>query len=301
MLKQGLVESVAQRLSDSGYKVVACRGGRSSFDVLARRGAKILLVKVLSNVEGLSGRTASELKRLATILDAMPVVVGERMKSSTLREGVVYERYGVYVSTPETLSELVGENPPSVYSKRGNYCVQVNADLLSSARKRMGLTQESMAKELGVSKQSIYRYESSGRMSLEAFERILEYFGEGFHLRRQDLSYASEGEKAQRQSKVTSMKDLVSREFTSLGFETELTNAPFDLIAQRGQRVYSVVSNDWGRLRDKLSVLEDISHIMDGYAVCISERKIESETSVLSPRELGEISSSKELFKIISN
>jgi predicted transcriptional regulator len=94
---------------------------------------------------------------------------------------------------------------------------------------------------------------------------------------------------------------MVCREFENIGFRMSLTNAPFDMVASQSERVFSVVSNDWRRLSDKLDVLEHISGVVDGYTVCISERKVESPVSVMSPEELASVKNPKELFKLLSD
>ncbi|MBD3388518.1 MAG: helix-turn-helix domain-containing protein [Candidatus Altiarchaeales archaeon] len=301
MYKSSLVDAVLANLSNSGFEVVDCRGSRSSFDVLAKRKDMLLLVKVLSNVEGLSRPSVSELKRVSELLEAVPIVVSERMKSSLLNDGVVYDRYGVFVSTLNTLKEIIGNIPPRAYSTRGNYCVRVDRENLSDLRKMMGYTQDSFARELGVSKQSVYRYERSGRVSLEIFDKLVDMLGDDIRGADFKLTYEKSKLRDDSQGKITSLKRIVFNEFENMGFNTQLTNAPFDIVARSDQRVFSVVSNDWRRIKDKLSVLDEISDIVGGYSVCISERRLKGEMSVLSPGELAEIDSAEELFKLLSN
>jgi putative transcriptional regulator len=301
MLKSTLVDSAIQTLSESGYKVVDCRGSRSSFDILAKRENTLYLVKTLSNIEGLSRENIQQLTAVASLLRGVPYVLAQRMKNSELVDGTIYDRYGVSASNLHTFAQLINDAPPSVYSTRGNYCVHVNTKKLTAARQKMGITQDTLAKNLGVSKQSVYRYERSGRVSLDVFKRLEEFFNEGFN--KNDYAPHPQPTKVQTDGRAasTSFKRMVLREFEDIGFKTSLTNAPFDLIASMEERVFSVVSNDWRRLHDKLDVLEDISDVVDGYSVCISERRVESDVSVLTPEELAEIKTAKELFKLLSD
>lgn len=260
-----------------------------------------MLVKALANVEGLSREGVSELKALASFLGGVPVIVSERMKTSELADGTVHDRYGVYASNLKTFSHLINGDAPRVYSTRGNYCVHVNSKLLSDARHRQGLTQEMLADRLGVSKQSVYRYEAYGRVSLDVFQRFAELFKDElvedeFRLRFKNMS---EGD-FQRHPQ-TKFKRMVCRELEEMGFNTTLTNAPFDLIASQEERVFSVVSNDWRRLHYKLSVLEELTDLLGGYRLCVSERKVKGKISVLSPEELAQIRSPRELFKLLSD
>jgi len=301
MFKDVLADSAVRILSESGFRVVDCRGSRSSFDILARRGERLLLVKTLANVEGLSREGVMQLKSVSGLLGGIPMIVSKRMKSSELADDVVYDRYGVCVSNLRTLDRMINDIPPTVHSKRGAYCVKVNSDRLSLERRKMGLTQESLAKRLGVSKQSVYRYESSGSVSLEVFSRLRNLFGDGLAEHESSLEIPSPDSSSAADMRGSNLKMMVRQEFETIGFDTSLTNAPFDILAAHDKRVLSVVSNDWRRLNDKLHILEEVSELVEGYSVCISERKVKSDVSVLNPGQLAKIKSAGELFKLLTD
>jgi putative transcriptional regulator len=298
MLKSHLVDSAVKSLSAAGFRTVDCTGSRSSFDLLAKRGGTLLLIKTLSNVEGMSREAASELKSVASLLGGSPLVVSQRMKSSDLADNTVYDRHGVSVCNIATLGGIAAGRPPGVYSTRGNYCVHINAGRLSQLRREHGMTQDSVARELGVSKQSVYRYERQGRVSLDVFQGLVGMFGDGFAEPQMHLGRSFDGKPAKHA--VTSFKRMVYREFEGMGFDTVQTNAPFDMVATGEHTVFGVVSNDWRRLGEKLEVLEEISEFLGGYSVCISERKVKARVSVLSPRELAQVKSPHDLFKLLS-
>ena len=299
MLKDGLADSVVEMLHGSGFSVVDCRGFRSSFDVMGKRQDMLILVKTLANVEGLSRDGIDRMKEVSMLLGAVPLVVSCRMKSSELSDGVVYDRYGVCVTNIATFGTIVNDAPPAVYSKRGNYCIHVNSSKLTQSRRRMGMTQVSLAKRLGVSKQSVYRYEASGTMRLEVFERLRGILGEDLVETEFRLERTRERKGTISSGKSTSFKTMVCREFRELGFNTILTSAPFDLVATGEKRVFGVVSDDWRRMGERLSTLTHISDMVGGYTLCVSRRKVKTNVSVLSPKELAGIKTAAELFKIL--
>lgn len=301
MLKQGLVDSAVNVLEGAGFKMVQCEGSRSSFDVIARRQDSIILVKALANVEGLSRQSASELKKMAQLIGGVPIVISQRMKSSDLAPGTVYDRYGVVVCDLYTFRQIIDEKSPRAYAKRGSYCVHVDGRMLCIARKRLGMTQESLARDLGVSKQSVYRYESSSSVSLEVFERMVSLFGDDFAKSEFKLSFKSQNPKTQdTQNTPAGIKGRAKTNFESMGFKTSLTNAPFDIIASKKKIVYSVVSNDWRRLEMKLKTLSGLGQVLEGYTMCITDRKVDSETTHMTPDELSRIKDARELFKLLS-
>ncbi|MCX6695130.1 MAG: helix-turn-helix domain-containing protein, partial [Candidatus Altiarchaeota archaeon] len=237
------------------------------------------------------------------IMGAVPIIVGERMKSTQLSDGVVYDRYGTCVLNQSTFHQIVHNVMPNVYSTRGNYCVHVDSRMLSELRRKSGLTQEALAERLGVSKQSLYRYEDSGRMSLDVFQHLVDFFEDaGLIL----PTFSMHVEQPMRQPededvRLNQLKSIVVSELKAMGFDTSLTKAPFDVVATREERIFTVVSNDWRRLKQKIDMLDEISGLVGGYSLCISERRLRSSTRVLSPEDLREVKTPKDFFKLLSD
>ncbi|MFC2154447.1 helix-turn-helix domain-containing protein [Candidatus Altiarchaeota archaeon] len=318
-VKGELTSKVAELLRRDGFQVVDCQGIRSCFDLFARRGETLFVIKVVSNVEGFTSKSSVEIRQVANMLSGLPLIVTERMKHSDLKDGVIYSRHGVNVVTLNTLEGVIESTLASTYSIRGNYCTQLNPEKLVSLRKKYGLNQEDLAREVGVSKQSIYRYESSGRAAVDVAERLEEFFGQ--NLRKEFGFFDLEGE-LQRPAKlefgrdyhITELKRRVLQCFRDMGFSTSLTNAPFNVMAsdselkrmrekpRRGRtmiEVLSVVTNDPQKLDKRVSVVNEISEMVGGYSMTISERSFDVESKVIRPRDLEGISKRKELIRFL--
>lgn len=304
--KFSLIDAVVGVLSDSGFSVSDCRGIQSCFDIIARKGERILLVKVLMNIEGLTCKNSMELKGVASLLSATPMIVGDHMKSTELSDGVIYDRYGVSVVNMKTMREMMtSEKNPTVYSIRGNYCVNINPKSLTALRASCGLSQRELADRLKVSKQSIYRYESSGRISLHTAEKLVKFFdneGEKLALMRKRVLEATPSPvDGTFDVHLTELKKRIIGELNEIGFSTTPTNAPFDVLAQDKERVFTVISNDWRRIERRVSITAEISDIVGGYSACITERKVEVGAAVITPDELKEIRSCRELIRRITS
>jgi len=298
-MKDKLIDRAVGLLQDLGFQVSDSRGTRSCFDIIAKERDNLFLIKVLINVEGLTHENAKELKNLANLISATPLVIGDHMKSTKLNEGVIYERHDVCVMGIVTLEYVLKNTSPAIYSIRGGYCVNVDSAHLVNIRKKNNLTQKELATELGISKQSIYRYEQFGRMSLEIAEKLIDMFKDDFIVPTKIFSSKEYYEEDIPQKHISELKKRVLSELQDIGFKTSLTNAPFDVIAKDKERVFTVVSNDWHRIERKINVSENISEIIGGYSVGISERKLESDVKVLTPDELMEIKSTKELIRLL--
>ena len=78
MNKEFLTDRVSDLLAGSGFSVSdRCYVRPRSFDLAARRGGLLLILKILSNIDGLNEKTAVEIRRLAKYLSGNPLLVGE--------------------------------------------------------------------------------------------------------------------------------------------------------------------------------------------------------------------------------
>ncbi len=302
-MKSKLTASIAELLRSDGFEIVDCTGSRSSFDLIAKNDDMLFLIKILKNIEGFNRTSAQELKNVSSLLSGIPIIIGETMKNSLLSDDIVYDRYGIIVANQDTFGKILKNIFPNIYSTRGNYCVRIDSNLLTKLRHKADLTQDMLAKMLKVSKQSIYRYEKEGRVSLDVFERLLELFeDEGLALPGFEMEYKTQEMKSSDPGTrhLTELKKVVVDEFTGMGFNTSLTNAPFDIYASSEEKILTVVSNDWRRLKNRICMMKNITSLVGGYSMCVSERHIDAEVSVFKPSELHEIDTPRDFFKLLS-
>jgi putative transcriptional regulator len=300
-MKEADVIKAISMLETAGFHVSDCSQVRSCFDLLARRGDDLLLIKILGNIEGVTYRLAAELRSAAHSLSGTPLIVGDHMKTASLAPGIIYTRYDVHVVNMESFSEMLGQKIPLIYSIRGNYCVRINCDLLSQIRKKENLTQEELAEKLGVSKQSIHRYESSGRISLEIAERLVDLLKEDLMLPGRVL-IQDQPPVDEVSSFLTDLKKAAFQEFRNMGFSASFTNAPFDIIAaetEGSERILTIASDDRKGLMRKAELIKDISEMTGCLRVCITNRSCDIDVVVIKPRELSEIKEKGEFLKIL--
>lgn len=303
-MKSSLTRDAVEILESCGYQVSDCSGSRSCFDILAKRD-KVLLIKVLINVDGFSRRCSTELKNVASVTSAIPLVLSDHTKSAKLCRGVIYARYNIQVINLATLGDIVNESMPIVYSVRGNYCMRIDSNLLVKLRKGLNMTQQELADRLGISKHSIHRYELSGRMSLEIAERLMDILKENIATPREvflpDMHHPPEEYEIMTR-RLTGLKYMVLEKFRDIGLFAALTNAPFDIFAigDEDRKILTTVSDDSRRLRGKMDTINEISRIIKSYSICISNRYGDSDVTVMKPRELRKIKDSEELIDILA-
>src|SRR5688572_29502207 len=141
-LRPELIEQVRQLLSSTGFAVSErCSLRPISFDMVARRDNRLLVVKILGNADALGDRVARELRILAKFLDAAPLLVAQRSGAGALEDGVLYNHRGIPVITFGTLREHLVENSGAVaYASPGGLFVNLRQDVLRMVRAQRSLS-----------------------------------------------------------------------------------------------------------------------------------------------------------------
>ena len=182
MSRTALVGNITAMLADADFLVSdRCSVRPKSFDLAARRGEDLVLLKVLGNIDAFNPETGAELRRLGEYLSATPMVIGLRTRNEDLKPGVVYFRHGVPVFNPDTAYDLfVEEVPPLIYAAPGGLYVSIDGDLLADEREERGWSLGRLATELGVSRRTVSKYEDGMNASIEVAIQLEELFDQPF-------------------------------------------------------------------------------------------------------------------------
>ncbi|MFB6127720.1 MAG: transcriptional regulator [Halolamina sp.] len=182
MSRSALIGNITAMLEDAGFVVSdRCEVRPRSFDLAARRGEDLVLLKVLGNVDAFDGATAGEMRRLGEHLSATPLVVGLRTRDEELKPEVVYFRHGVPVFNPDTAYDLFVEGvPPLIYAAPGGLYVSIDGNLLADEREERGWSLGRLASELGVSRRTVSKYEDGMNASIEVAVQLEDLFDRPF-------------------------------------------------------------------------------------------------------------------------
>ncbi len=178
MSRSALVGNIMAMLVDAGFAVSdRCSIRPKSFDLVARRDEQLLLVKILGNIDGFDGSTGEEMRRLGGYLNATPIVIGLRTRDEDLQPGVVYFRHGVPVLSPDTAMDMFVEGvPPLIYAAPGGLYVNIESQTLVNEREQRGWSLGDLAKQLGVSRRTVSKYEDGMSASIEVAMELEELF-----------------------------------------------------------------------------------------------------------------------------
>lgn len=316
MSRAVLVDNITAMLEDAGFLVSErCAIRPKSFDVAARRGDDLVLLKVLSNVDALDAATGQEMRRLGEYLSATPMVLGMRTRDEELKPEVVYFRHGVPVLHPDTAYDLfVEEVPPLIYAAPGGLYVNLDGDLLADHREEKGWSLGKLATELGVSRRTVSKYEDGMNASIEVAIQLEELFGRPFS----DPMNVMEGAEAVREQDPTPAApdadpddQHVVHVLTRAGFTVHPTaRAPFKAVseddARRGRSGAKVLTGHSAFTRSaekRARIMSSLGQVTQTRSVYFTEERSKREsvegTALVSCEELASIDDPDRIRELI--
>ena len=94
--KKKIINGVCDILTKVGFYVspLLHMSGRS-FDIIARRDNILIFVKVILNIDNLKEADMNALYKIATTLDASPIVIGSHAGYTEIENGIIYMRFNI--------------------------------------------------------------------------------------------------------------------------------------------------------------------------------------------------------------
>ena len=305
-----LINTTRAILAKAGFDVSSALSMRGiCFDVVARLDDRVLIIKVLSNVDAFSKENASEIKTLSEALGATPLVVGERSSSGDLEPGIVYSRFNISIVSNETLADLLLEDsPPFIFAAPGGLYVKLDGALLKQARENMGMSLGAMAEIAGVSRRTIQMYESGMGAMIDAALRIEEKLGLPIIEPIDPFEFKNEEREKEEKSENAPVDTFAVNQLCNLGFSVRpVVRSPFEAVSTGNRSLMlTAYGSDDDRLAQRALVASDIARIMDRFSILIVERKhvdrdnIDS-TAVVSNEELQKIDAPEELTDLVAS
>ncbi|MCD1294926.1 transcriptional regulator [Methanocella sp. CWC-04] len=280
-----------------------------SFDLGARRGKTFLLIKVLSNIEGLGEETSLEMRRLAVLFSGSPIIIGEHTNDHPLESGAVYLRYGIPCINIETLHDFfVEEVPPLVYAAPGGLYVEIDGDTLKAIREVKGISLGDMSKQLGVSRRTISKYESGMNATIEIALRLEEILDSPIARPINILITLDKARQEQNQPNDLRKANPLERDALSalmnIGFEVyHTTRAPFNALSRDDyNKMLTGVSDYTEVMLKKAKFMSSLASVAGTYSLFIVDGmrhpKQIGNTLLIMREDLKDINDTEDLFTI---
>ncbi len=238
MNKDSLINRASIILVRAGFIISErCDIRPRSFDMAARRDNLLLLIKIISNIDGLNEETTREMQAISKHLRGYPIIIGEKTRDHPLETGVVYFRYGVPSFDIGTMEDyFIDDMPPLIYAEHGGLYVNLEGNILKEERTRKNISLGALAAMLGVSRRTISKYED-GEMaaSVDVAVRLEEIMDRGFAV-SVNLFRKLNTEDEQKQEATPEHSNVFSM-LQDMGFNVmPIAQAPFDAVSSSSNR-----------------------------------------------------------------
>jgi len=307
-----LTKEVITNLEDAGFSLSSqCDVRPSCFDLVARKGNKLILVKVLANIDVLTSQDAMTLQLVAHFFNATPLLVGRKTRKGELDSGVVYKRYGVSTIAPPSFQRMIAEERmPREFSQKGGRFVAIDGAKLREARLDQNMSTGELAECVQVSARAVLAYENEEiSVSTDIAER-LEKVLETDLIIPIDLLHERIAETTLKQpsnpQEIPDLEFRVNQFFERLGMQVLWTDrAPFHVAAKEDgiplmSGIGSITSQSF---KKRVEILKSVSKVTKSDAVLIVEEgraeECVSDLPVIRQLELDHIEKPRELKKII--
>ncbi len=284
------MDEVGVLLLRHSYTVKTLTG--SSFDIVARKESRVLLIKVLEDANSISEDFADSMKNLSSYIDASPIIIAEKA-GHLLEDGVVYSRFGVYTFNYNTFSSCLENRFPIIVSTRAGFAASVVGEKLRRQREEKGFSLGAIARKVGVSKRMVAKYEANAAdVSLRSAISLNRLFGNEIFNKVNIFAVAMET--------VSGKPSVVARKYDELGFRAmDTKKAPFNVVAKMEKElILTEVSKDKSNPH-----LESLQQLLGADALVILDdnggRKSSRKLPTLHKRDFMHMKTARELIKFL--
>ncbi len=274
MNRQDIVQGTIHILERSGFSTSdPSYLVHSGFDIVARRDALILVIKVMAS-DSFSKGSLMGMLALARAVSGTPLIIGTRTSSKAIEDGVVYSRFSIPLMSLNTLRDLfIEEVPPLVYSTPGGFYVRLDRSVLARLRQG-GLSLGQLAEIAGVSRRTIQMYEDGMGAKLSVAIRLENALGIELIVPIDPLTYDIKTIEDRELNTLDCLGDNVLaanifEQLNEMGYSVEPTSrCPFDaLTTDKENLLFTGVGIIDKRMARRARAMANISQLLKRHSV----------------------------------
>ena len=285
IMKQTLLDKVNIFLLKKGFTIKNLT--RACFDILARKGDQILLVKVLEDANSISREYTEDMLSVASYIKASPLIISEKA-GSKLEENIVYSRFDIYTLNFNTFLNCISNKFPFIKRGKAGLTASVVGKRLKEKREELGYSLNALSKKIGVTSRMIMKYENeNSEVTINRALRIYDLFGYQV-FNEVDVFMHHYNTKSKFETEV-------SRKYIELGFEaTETKKTPFDIISKKEDEIILT------EVSDKVdSQMQSLSKLLEADNLVIFNKKRPKNIPSLTKEEFMDFEKANELVKFL--
>jgi len=167
-------------LENNGFTIYLLKSLKEKFcfDILAKNDASLIVIKIISNIDNISEDLLDELKFFSKIVQAIPIIIGEKNRRSKLENNSIYIRKNLPIINFETFKLIIQEKVfPYILAKRGGGTIFLDGNRLRLMREGKEVSRKNFSDLIGITKRSLCSYERGVmRTSIETANKIKKFF-----------------------------------------------------------------------------------------------------------------------------
>lgn len=260
---------------------------RACFDVLARKGDQILLIKVLEDANSISRQYSDEMGTVAAYINASPLIIAEKA-GDKLEDNIVYSRFEIYTLNFSTFFNCVNNRFPFIKRGKAGLTASVIGKKLKEKREELGYSLNALSKKIGVTSRMVIKYENeNSEVTINRAMKIYNMFG---HQVFNEVNVFTQHRQPQ-----SKFETEVSRKYIELGFDAnETKKTPFDIIARKDDEIILTEVSDNANQH-----VQSLSRLLDADNLVIFQKKKPKNVPSMTKEEFMDFEKANELVKFL--
>ena len=279
------------------------------FDLVARRDDTLLIVKALKNIDGLSEAVGKELRALAYLLKATPLLIGEKNGVNNLSDDVVYFRFGIQAVTLATLTNhVLDQAPVDAYAAPGGLYVNLDKEKIRRLRQEKNISLGAFARHVHVSRRTVRMYEDGMSARIDIASRIEELFEEPISTPidlLKPLMVETEQIPSYKQDKMKALQREIFSLLQDVGYKIiPMDRCPFEALSKEKEKILLTCVQEYNKkLVGKAHFMSSISRITERHAVVFTDKDVSKKnvegTPIINKKELKKIHDPEDVLTLI--
>lgn len=279
------------------------------FDLVARREDTLLILKALTNIDGFSEEVGRELRALAYLLKATPLLIGEKNGVNALQDDVVYFRFGIQAITLSTLQNHVMEQTSvDAYAAPGGLYVNLDSEKIRRLRQEKNISLGTFARYVHVSRRTVRMYEDGMSARIDIASRIEEMFEETISTPidlLKPLTVESERLPTYQKDRMKAFQREVFSLLQDVGYRIiPMDRCPFEALSKEKEKILLTCVQEYNKkLADKAHFMSSIAKITKRHAVVFTDKDVMKKnvegTPVIAKKELKKIHDPDDVLTLI--
>jgi putative transcriptional regulator len=185
--KEKLVTQTKNEFQKAGYSLWNENFQSYAFDFIAKKPNSMnlrsspqkIITKVLVDLDLFKKQTSIDLQLISKLISGFPLLISHSATKKHIKKGTLYRRHNISAISLRTLQMFLqyerGLESAKIsrFAHRGGVYVNLSKEKFKTRRKQLQLDMTILAKKVGISRQSLYKYEKGERFPKTKYFKIL--------------------------------------------------------------------------------------------------------------------------------